>query len=30
MLDERAAIFREIGRALEKNYNGRFQEFLTK
>ncbi len=30
MLDERAAIFREIGSALEKNYGGRFHEFLRK
>ena len=28
MLDERAAIFREIGGALEKSYGGRFHEFL--
>ena len=30
MLDERAAIFRELGSALEKNYGGRFHEFLRK
>jgi len=28
MLDERVAIFREIGGALEKSYGGRFHEFL--
>jgi hypothetical protein len=28
MLDERVAIFREIGGALEKSYGGRFHEFM--